>query len=303
MKIPRHEIDARSLQAEYVRTTDALPGFIEAARRDANNLGLLITNAQHAAALASVIAPVSPDLLRWTRLAAQAHVALFTTATADSSPVTVRLGEGETARLQGPIDESLVYASRWIRAFHLALLVRDTNGLDQLCLVPDALLRASSTRSPDYYYSWVEAARLVWLQDRGAGGKILETMNLTDVNEIEFHNPDWVLDIDVPLIELLFYVHTENDDFAGALPKSVGHFKNYWSRTAENRKDSEGFLALGLLGLTAFAHEREMKFDVQSDYLPLTLVRPTAPRPAPATPPAKPAGGASGWLKKLLPKK
>ena len=231
-------------------------------------------------------------------------MALFTTATAGVSPVTVPLGEGEAARLQGPIDESLVYASRWIRAFHLAALVRDTRGLDQLCLVPDALLRASSTRSPDYYYSWVEAARLVWLQDRAAGGKILETMNLTDVEEIEFHNPDWVLDIDVPLIELLFYVHTENEDFADALPKSVNHFKNYWSRTAEKRKDPEGFLALNLLGLAAFAHEREIKFDVQSDYLPLTLVRPAAPKPAPAAAlPPKPAGGPAGWLKKLLPKK
>ena len=140
--------------------------------------------------------------------------------------------------------------------------------LDTLSATPTELLRASSTRGADHVYETVDACKAFWTEDRVASKQILRAMEATDPNKYEFRNPDWVLDVDVPFLALLFHVHHCDADFEAGLIKALELHKKYWARDASHERNWHGFLALGPLGMAALADIRELPFDVESEYIP-----------------------------------
>jgi hypothetical protein len=248
-----------------------MPTFVNGAKASANNLTLLASNALDLAAAGSVLNVESSELVDWVQIAAKAIAGLFTAGLTDG--VAISLGDDEPISYPGPADESLLNASRWIQGFALASISRDYNALDALCGIRVEQLRNSSTKSPEYVYHMVEAFQAFWDRSPKTDKLILKAMELTDPNKYEFHNPDYVLDLSVPLLELLFYVNRRDPDFERGLIKGLRRHQVYWTRTLEQQRNWDGFLAFGLLGMASLADVRDMEFEVESDYLPMSLIR------------------------------
>jgi hypothetical protein len=237
----------------------------------------LLGNALDLAAGASVVDPGSPDIVRGLRLAARAGSALFAVAASEGRPVQVELGDRGPITFSGKVDRSLAHATRWVTAFCLGLICRDVRALDALCAVPTKLLRGSGTRCPEYVYLTVDALRNMITLAEGRDGTtrhILEAMNATDPRRDDVHAPDWTSHLDVPFLELLFFVHGNDDaEFAPRLVKALEMHREFWASDDGQRRSWNGFLAVNLLGLAAFAHHRAMAFEVDSEYLPMSLAR------------------------------
>ncbi len=273
MKISRHPITPEDIQTRYDTTLKNLPLFLKGAKDNPNNLTLLASNALDVTSGGSVINPGQPEQTRWLEVAAQAIAGLFTVAAAPGGMAEVYLGAGDPTQYHRLPDLSLVHARRWVHGFSIAAISRDVVALDALCAFPPQKLRSSSTGCHEYIYQMVDAFRAYWLREPGVDKLLLRAMASTDTNQYEFHNPDYVLRMDVPLIELLFYVHRRDPDFETGLLKAIERHKSYWTLDGEKARDWDGFLAFGPLGMATLAFIREMPFDVESEYLPMSLVR------------------------------
>ena len=113
MIIERHTIDEAYLKdmgERFQSTFDELPDYVNGARRNPKNPGLLMGRAHAALGFGSVVDPRSGHLGVCLQLAGQAAAALFAATTASPShPVSVSLGEGEPLTLTSPSDESEVH--------------------------------------------------------------------------------------------------------------------------------------------------------------------------------------------------
>ncbi len=267
MRIPRHPIaDAARCEESYRRERDGLPGWVESVARRPDNLVGLARHALDLVRFGSVAAPQSPELPRALRVAAQALAGLFLVDSAGGQAVRLVLGE-TTVTCAGPVEESLVHASRWITGFWLAIICRDSALLDALCRTPPARLRASSTQHPEYRYLLADALQGFWRGEQDTPARIIAAMRATDPNRPDVSARDWVLNIDVPLIQLLFYAVAEDPRFSQALAQGVELHKAYWSATAERRADWEGFVSFGLTALAVLGADRGLPVDVESEYL------------------------------------
>lgn len=272
VRINRHAIDPHVLTSRFETTQNNMQTFIQGARRDPNNLTLLASNALDLAAAGSVLTPDSLMIAERLLLASRAYAALLAVASAQGARIEVPLDEGKPAAYETRVDGSIVHTSRWINAFLLASLCRDTASLDLLCKTPMELLRSSVTRGPAYRYAFIEALIGFRYGLPDTSKKILRAVEETDPEREDIAKPDWVLHIDVPLLEMLFYINSRDPDFAKALEKAVTLHKKYWTKTPLQKRKWDGFLAVNVMGMAALATDQGLEFDVDSEYLPMSAV-------------------------------
>jgi hypothetical protein len=272
MRIPRHEIDRVSVQSRFDQTIAYLPAFISSVGRTPNNLTLLASNALDIAACASVVDPDSPRIEPCLLLASRAIAALFAVATAAEFPVV----DGPPTVYRTRPDASLLQARRWLDGFYLAAISRDYDSIQTLFETPGELLLRSSTRCAEYVYAFVNSIQGYLESATDTGKRIVRAMAATDPERPDINSPDWTLKIDVPAISLFFSFATgDRPGFAAALTQAVELHRSYWSMSEDEdaSRDPSGFLSLGPLAFAALASDRSMPFTVDSDYVPLSIVR------------------------------
>ena len=202
----------------------------------------------------------------------------------DKYKVTVPLGEGEPVTYLTGLDVGYLDPGRWLRAFFLAAVLRDEDLLTALVNTPTDLIRRSTIKGPEYQYTFLDALRTfiegLPRRDRTAAMDLTaKAMHETDPEREDVLDPDWTLLVDVPTVAVTFSL-LENVDLQEHEPKfgdrlawALEKHKKYYTRDEMKRLDWEGFLSLRLLGLASLAFEYHIPFDVQSDYIPLPLVR------------------------------
>ena len=277
MKLSRHKVNLTEARERTEQTRAALPTFLAGARRNPSNLNLLASNALDVVAGVSVLDPALVGAREPLTLAAQALSGLFLAADARTDhPATVPLGDGEPAVYTVPPDGSLLHALRWIDAFLVALVAREIGSIDGLCAYRPERFADSSTKTPAYVVALVQAIQAIWLRHQDAGKRLVEATRLTDPELPDIRRPDWVLRIDVPLLDMLYRMHVEPAAFDASLTWALEHHKAYWSAKASLRRDWDGFVSWRGLAMASWAFEKEVPFSVESDYLPRPLVEGTA---------------------------
>lgn len=268
-RVKRHELDREFVQAQYDAAIPDVGPSLESARGRPLNLDLLIMGALRAAAYGSIVAPRSLDIARHLKLASQASAAIYTIATV--LPATVPLGEGDPVTYTTPPDSDTVEVSGWIEGFFLAALCRDVPSLSLLCAASVEPMRRSRSRHPEYRYPFMEALRAFWRGEGDCRGLALEAMRMTDPTRPDIYGKKYTLYIDVHLIRLLFLISANDPEVEDALFTALKDHKKYWSRK-DLCLDTDGFLSIPLLGLAALAYDRGIRFEVESEYLPMWLV-------------------------------
>lgn len=261
----RHKIDREQIANIYPVIRGKLPFFLDAAKRNASNLTLLISYACDTALLGSVVGIEGQEAADCLFLGSQAHGALF--AAAQNATATVMLGkQGEAVTYSGGVDNSIVHASRWLNGFFLAALCRDWETLEILEKTPQEILTRSQTVCPVYMLILVQALQAFAQNSSAATDLFLKAMDATDPERADIHAPDWVLYQDVPRIAALTYLFHRELEFAPTLQDALSKHKLYYSKTAERRRDWTGFLALSLMGIGALATMRRLDFEIDSEY-------------------------------------
>jgi hypothetical protein len=277
VKIKRHRIPNMDNCREVLRLDwDSLQEYVRTARLDGTKLFLLCDMLPRMVQCGVVVATDSPPVVPWLRLAAQAHAALFGTGAAKGNRVVVHLGEGEPVTYESSVPhEGFLSAYRWIDGFFLAALCRDKASMDLLCRTPAEIIRQSSTTFPEYKYLFVEALQGFGKNEAATAERLLAAMRATDPEQFGDHRTkvfvDYALAIDVNLIRLLFFVYGNDGEFAKGLELALKQHKEYWSKKSR-QNNWTGFVSIHLCAVAALAYDRGLRFDVESDYLPMPWV-------------------------------
>jgi hypothetical protein len=281
MILLRHDIDIPVIQKYHAEHAADVPYFLAGARKKPDSLDLLINYAMATACSGVAVGLPLGEVKRLFCLAAQAYRALFLVVCAGGKKVTVPLGEGDPVTYETALDLSYLDPSRWLRAFFLGAVVRDDDLLEALMATPTDLIRQSTMKGPEFRYVFIDALR-AFVEDypqrrvRASVDLLLEAMKGTDPDRPDILNPDWVLHLDVPAIAVMFDILDRTPKLGDRLAWALEHHKTYWTSDPLKRLDWEGFLSLPLLGITSLAYEWKLRFEIESDYIPLPLIRKEA---------------------------
>jgi hypothetical protein len=172
----------------------------------------------------------------------------------------------------------------WARGWCAAVVSRDQALLDALRVVPDDVHRHAQVQIDEYQYALKDALVSVAVDPTrclAAVGKARELWNKRSVAAKLAANIDGAM---IDAIEAL--ANARPDAFNDALWKAVTAHAKFWGK-GDNYSSPEGWVAVPHLALACLAHDRDIPVEVESDYLPRSLIeRRFSPEPSLAFPPA-----------------
>jgi immunity protein 49 of polymorphic toxin system len=254
--IRRHPVDADWCRERAEALKARLAMYEQSLAKDVNVANALRIAAEQRAGYLDVVSPGSREICDGLRLAAAGLGALFAAAITGSRNVRPDLHD----------------AGNWLGGLSLAQICRDDGVQQALAAVPIELLRSSTTRADEYAYLYVQALRAYLAKDRGAPALLLAALKATDPAQLTPGAVDYVLNIVVPQMEILFRIMDR--DAAGltaALAKALQAHRDYWA-APEREADPRGYVSFPLLALAGSAHDAGLPIEVASDYLPPPLV-------------------------------
>ena len=254
--IPRHPVDVAWCRERTAALKSKLAMYEEAIAKDVRHTNAARIAAEQYGGYAQVAAPAPAETCRALRLGARAMGVLF---------------DGATAQAPQPASD-LQDAGNWLGGFFLAAICRDAALLERLAAVPVDVLRSSTTRADEYAYLYIEALQAYVRRQRNAPALLLAALKATDPQRLQPASVDYVLNVVVPQMELLFRIMDR--DAAGvnaALAKALQSHRDYWAN-GERAADPRGYVSFPLLGLAGFAHDDGLPIEVSSEYLPRPLV-------------------------------
>ncbi|XVO21693.1 MAG: immunity 49 family protein [Betaproteobacteria bacterium] len=267
MNISRHNADLDDIQSDYDFEARLLEKSIKNIHKAPANLGTLARNALSYAGYQCILDPNSIQLWRALRIAAYSLTSVCELASLPEGEYEVFAGEGDPVMLPAGVN-SYSYGLSWLHGFYLGVACRESHLNDRLAEIPVAVLKQSSSRNDEYLYLQIEALQSFWKGAADTPQRVIEAMKATDPELVKVGTVDAALNIAVPEIDLLFRL-LENDSvaFNESLIKALECHKKHWSEK-NFKNDTNGFIAVGILGLVSIAYERGMTIEVESDYIP-----------------------------------
>ncbi|MEP6859855.1 MAG: immunity 49 family protein [Deltaproteobacteria bacterium] len=230
-----------------------------------------IRNALWIGGACAALDPGGEELCSALRSVAAMTAGLFRLMVEMPGEYPIPLGEGRRAILHNIGVTSETNVGKWHNGFYAACVVRDESALQQLASTPVASIRRSPTRADDSMFLWIETLQSWHTQATGTAEKLKLALEATDPARSKGSDPNYILNILVPVMELLLRViEGKSAPFNEALHFALERHKKYWGN-AKNKTDPEGLIALGPLAMASLAHDTGIAIEVESDYLPRRL--------------------------------
>ncbi|MEU5715720.1 immunity 49 family protein [Streptomyces sp. NPDC020403] len=213
-------------------------------------------------------ASIFPTWDAWVT-AMQVSSAVFAAATTPLEHVQCRIAhEDRTLQATGP--QSYVTPGAWITAFYLAVVCREKARITALCHVPLALLRENGSNFDAYHYNWISTLQAYWLGSPDLGEKLVAAVDGTDPETAS--DPETAGKLMYPPMEMFHrFLRKDHAGFTQALTTALQWHKDYW--TEESRMyQAPGLVALAPLAMACIAHDANIPIEVESEYLPATLL-------------------------------
>ncbi|MFJ2898923.1 immunity 49 family protein [Streptomyces sp. NPDC087218] len=269
--IPRHPFPTEHAEAGLAVLQESADRWIDGLEADSTGLGeafgTCITLAK-AHCLLNPRGSLFPTWNAWVN-AMQLGSAVFAAATTAESHVQCRIAHKDrTLRAAGP--QPYVGPSTWLTAFYFAVVCRERDRVTALCRVPMSLLRENGAPYKEFDYVWIDALQTYWLGGDDLGSKLVAAIGGADSDTSA--DQEMVSKILYPPMEMFHrVVRNDHAGFNRALAAALQWHKEYWSH--EDRAGLiPGLVALAPLAMACFAHDAGIPVEVESEYLPATLL-------------------------------
>lgn len=272
--VARHDLDQEWADQQAAALAKNTQMFIDLVAENPRALDSVTNRTMMVTAYHTVGDPTGTWLPTWESivLAMQASSALFVTALAEGGEAEFRLRDKDW-RIPGRVATVDIDAGNWLRALWLAMICRERSRVVMLASVPEQLLRGSGADYDEYIYQWVKALQIYWREEDGLVDALLAAMQGTDPGELRVADPELILELLYPPIEL-FYLFTQRDEakFNDSLVRALELHHRFWTKDEERRTNPDGYISLPLLAITSLAKDAGMTIDVESEYIPQVLV-------------------------------
>lgn len=270
-KVSRHPVDAELVEEGVERSRELIADILEGAGKRAAALSVVLGVARsYAGYLAASRARVS-EICSTLRIGTQTSAAIFALGSGRGEVKFTIDDKHSTLPATGPTDAT--HVGNWRIGWWLAHIVRDRVACQQLASTPIDVLRRSSTRGDECQYLFVEALQGFEKRDFDWSTKLQAALGATDPEQVTLSDEEFVLNILVPEMQMLFHFALgDAAEFGASLEFAVERHKKYWSKSSR-KQDPDGFLALGPLALASIAFNAGMPIDVESEYVPQDLIK------------------------------
>ncbi|MFI9064686.1 immunity 49 family protein [Streptomyces sp. NPDC053429] len=270
--IPRHPFPTGNAEAGVAVLQESAEGWIDGLEGDSTGLGEALDTTLMLAKAHCLMDPkgeIYPTWDAWVN-AMQVGSAVFAAATATSDHVQCRIAHKDrTLAATGP--QQYVTPGTWLTAFYLAVVCRERDRITALCRVPLSLLRENRSHFDEFEYAWIDALQTYWLGGDDLGRKLVAAVDGADAETVTT-DPEAVGKLLYPPMEMFHrIVRADHDGFNRALTAALQWHKEYWSADGRATRVS-GLVALAPLAMACFAHDAGIPIEVESDYLPSTLI-------------------------------
>lgn len=209
--------------------------------------------------------------MKYTQIATELGINAFrNTMTTADQPLTMTI-QGDDFEVTAKPDNAYSNPAYWQDYFYCAQIAGNRKFIDELIAVPEEVFRVS-----EIVYDEVDFANVRFLkglyQDVELAPLLMEALKKTahELNDEERLN---YLDyIKVPELELYIRIFgKEQEKFNIALVEALESHKKYWKK---DPNDPEGWISFPIICACIIAyHSYGFKIDVESDYLPMWLVK------------------------------
>jgi hypothetical protein len=191
---------------------------------------------------------------------------------------TVILKEPGRPRREIPVGPAMLTPTAWRDAFMAACVARDQAALSILCLPRRiAASQLPLDRADSFWEPYCRALGSLVVEPAEFSGHAEEAF--AKMEQAQIISPTLLALVDRPLLELARVLCTGSADHWNAtVARTIELHRTYYGQES-HRFDRLGFLALGVIGLCARAHDQGVNTGVISPYLPRSLI---SPNPAPA---------------------
>ncbi len=245
--IPRHAIDAERVQEGIEGDGEMLAKVVQSATSRAAALSIVLSAARSYAGYLAAADGNTAEINRALRIGAQAAAAMFALAARDGE-VEFPLGTHQE-KLAATGSTDATHPGNWRTGWWLAHIVRDQAAIDTLAATPIEVLRGSSSRALyECQYLFIEALQGFRKLSPAWSSQLQMALDATDPEQVKLSDEDFVLNILVPEMQMLFRLALgEFAPFGDALLFAIERHKKYWSK-GKRKEDPDGYLALGPLG-------------------------------------------------------
>ncbi|MFD5886451.1 immunity 49 family protein [Streptomyces sp. NPDC060334] len=269
--IPRHPSPTENVEAALTVLTESAQGWIGGLEADSTGLGEALDTTLMVAKVRCLTDPRGSTFPTWDAWATAMQVgsAVFDAATAVEGQARCRIAhEDRTLRATGP--RQYVTPGAWLTAFYLAVVCRERDRITALCRVPLSLLRENNARFDAFEYAWIDALQTYWLGGDGLSAKLVAAIDGTDP-AVASH-PEAAGKLMYPAMEMFHrVVRGDHTGFNRALAAALEWHKEYWTGEGRAARVS-GLVALAPLAMACFAQNEGIPIEVESEYLPATLL-------------------------------
>jgi len=269
-KISRHSLNRELVDEGSESHKELLATLLDPATLNAAGLSIVLGTARRYAGYLAAADAATAALCRALRTGAQASAAIFGLGS-NTGDVQFVLGD-QHAKLAatGPTDAT--HVGNWRVGWWLAHILRDGAAVDQLADTPIAVMRRSSSRGDECQYLFIEALQGFEQRTPDWSTKLQAALDATDPRRATLSDEEFVLNILVPEMQMLFRLALgEIAPFGAALEFALERHKKYWSK-GNRKRDPNGFLALGPLAIASLAVDAGMPIDIESEYAPRLLL-------------------------------
>ncbi|MGP3752580.1 immunity 49 family protein [Streptomyces sp. IBSNAI001] len=213
-------------------------------------------------------AAIYPTWDAWVT-AMQVSSAVFAAATTNGAHVQCRIAHKDrTLRATG--SQWYVTPGAWTNAFYLAVVCREKDRITALCQVPLSLLRENGSQFDDYQYAWIDTLQTYWLGGPDLVDKLVRAVDGTDPETAS--DPETAGKLQYPPMEMFHrFIRKDHAGFTQALTTALQWHKEYWGEESRMYQAS-GLVALAPLAMACIAHDAGIPIEVESEYLPATLL-------------------------------
>jgi hypothetical protein len=269
-RIPRHDVGPLEPWRGSLASNAQLANVIETRTPTPDDGADLLACYRDRAALASLFDDASgerDDAV--ARAAAAAHAAALA-QTHDSGWIEVARDGAAVQR--SPAGSSALTPGLWLAGWSLALVARDADAVAALCdqRTQDACIPPPG-RADTFWPLVFSALASLAVAPRDVPRAVVEA-RWALAQPASVVEPGYVDHLLLPLLELGEHLVEGNQTGWDATVAVALSRHAAWYGTEERRFDRAGFLAFGVLGITALAHDRSLTTHVESSYVPPDLV-------------------------------
>jgi hypothetical protein len=270
-KVSRHSVDAELVEEGREQYEELLASMVGEAGKRAAALSVILGVARSCAGYLAASQGKVSDICAALRIGAQTSAAIFALGSCTGEVRFAVNDRDSVLPATGPTDAT--HVGNWRIGWWLAHIVRDHVSVQRLASTPIDVLRRSSSRADECQYLFVEALQGFDKRDAGWATKLQAALDATDPEHIALSDEEFVLNILVPEMQMLFHFALgEVAEFAASQEFAAERHKKYWSKT-NRKRDPDGFLALGPLALASMAFDAGMPIGIDSEYAPQHLIR------------------------------